>query len=111
MQDIAILIAGIILGILSGIIPGLHPNTILPLIPISESSGKVAIAMLGAYLCSSLVPSIFFGLPERGNLTAILQSHRFVMEGRGILALRAALLAIIAAGLLSAGLFIASLGA
>lgn len=87
-----LLIAGILLGMVAGLIPGLHSNTLAAALSGMGISGEDAavliIAMFGAHVMFSFVPSIFLGIPDEAVALSVLPGQRMTKEGKGIDALR-----------------------
>lgn len=103
---------GMCLGTFSGLAPGIHVNTLasllvlgLPsLIPFLEqicgSTGcsvapalLLACTILSAAICHSFLDyilSLIMGVPDESECMSVLPSHRLLLQGRGMSALRAA---------------------
>jgi putative membrane protein len=100
---------GILVGLIAGLFPGLHINfilSILAVIGLNKSDFSLfAISLFPSYLISSLLPSIFFAAPEAGNVTIMLPGQRLLKEGKGLLALKAAIFSIVIAALVCVVIF------
>ena len=87
-----LLVAGMLLGMVAGLIPGLHSNTLAAALSGMGISGEdaavVIIAMFGAHIMFSFVPSIFLGIPDEAVALSVLPGQRMTKEGKGIDALR-----------------------
>jgi putative membrane protein len=87
---------GLALGMLTGLIPGIHPNTVISILSSAGLGDEgLAMAIAGLYpasLIASFIPSIFFGVPDAGSVAVVLPGQRMALQGKGIAALRAALL-------------------
>lgn len=87
-----LLVAGILLGMVSGLIPGLHSNTLAAAISgmgvRGEDAAVLILAMFGAHVMFSFVPSIFLGIPDEAVAVSVLPGQRMAKEGKGVDALR-----------------------
>jgi len=103
---------GMGLGALSGLAPGIHVNTLAmllimaipssfpPLDGICRTTGcslppalLLSCAILSAAICHSFmdyIPSLIMGVPDETECLSVLPSHRLLLEGKGMNALRAA---------------------
>lgn len=89
-------ILGTFVGIATGIVPGLHINMIATLLLFFSSFiieiplfwMCFIIAMAVSHNFFDFIPSIFLGAPEEGNSLAALPGHRFLLEGRGLEAIK-----------------------
>lgn len=91
-------ILGALTGVFTGIIPGLHINMVATLL--LSFSGFVVnfplfwmcfiIAMAISHNFFDFIPSIFLGAPEEGNSLSALPGHKFLLEGRGLEAIKLA---------------------
>ncbi|MBI5046904.1 tripartite tricarboxylate transporter permease, partial [Candidatus Micrarchaeota archaeon] len=111
--DAIYIILGILVGLITGIVPGLHSNTVIAVISSlgldQNAVGALIIALFPAHLIASFIPSIFFGVPDSETLTVVLPGQRMVREGKGIIALKVALLSSLFAAALSSFVFYPSL--
>ena len=100
---------GIIIGLIAGLFPGLHINFILIILSSiglgSEDFSLFAISLFPSYIISTLIPSIFFAAPQSGNVTIMLPGQRLLKEGKGLLALKSAILSIIFCALICCVIF------
>ncbi len=107
-----VFLAGWALGIVSGIFPGLHSNTIISILDSLNIQpaqlALVIIALYPAHLMISIIPAIFFGIPEEGTVLMILPGHRMVLQGNGIAALKTVLASAIVAVLIALSIFFIS---
>ncbi len=99
---------GAAIGTFTGLVPGIHVNTaatiLLGAYPFMESliSGYVdpvwAPVLISCCIMSAsavhsfvdFVPSVFIGVPDPDDTLSVLPGHRLMMEGRGMVAVRAA---------------------
>ena len=99
---------GALAGTFTGIVPGIHVNTLaslmLILFPVLESiiSGYTdptyAPILVSSFIMSAsvvhsfvdFVPSVFIGAPDPDEVLSVLPGHRLMMEGKGMVAVRAA---------------------
>ncbi len=99
---------GAAIGTFTGLVPGIHVNTaatiLLGAYPFMESliSGYVdpvwAPVLISCCIMSTsavhsfvdFVPSVFIGVPDPDDTLSVLPGHRLMMEGRGMVAVRAA---------------------
>lgn len=96
IEYIVLFLLGIAAGVVAGILPGLHVNNIgvmaLPLIaafgidPLSFAIFLVAMATSQTFL--NFIPSIFLGAPEEGTVLSLLPTHKMLIEGRALEAVR-----------------------
>jgi putative membrane protein len=114
MEDAVSFICGMFFGFFSGLFPGLHPNTVIAVLSSLGLDDRMLalmiISLYPAHLVSSFIPSIFFGIPDRATVMAVLPGQRMVLMGEGIVALKTVLLSCLFAALLSVALFYFSLG-
>lgn len=114
MDDAISFIAGVACGFVSGLLPGLHPNTAIAvlssLVPDQRALAVMIISLYPSSLVSSFIPSIFFGVPDRATVVAVLPGQRMLLDGEGITALKVVLISCLLAALLSVALFVPSLG-
>ncbi|MFH1520131.1 MAG: tripartite tricarboxylate transporter permease [Candidatus Micrarchaeota archaeon] len=114
MEDLnpLVFLAGWILGIVSGIFPGLHSNTIISILDSMniepQQLALMIIALYPTHLIISIIPSIFFGIPEEGTVLLVLPGHRMVLQGNGIGALKIVLASSIVAALIAVSIFFIS---
>lgn len=113
MEDLASFIIGLILGLAGGLLPALHPNTIIAILASLGIDGRtlaiMIMALYPAHLAASYIPAIFFGMPERSTVVAVLPGQRMVLKGEGLAALKTVLLSCLIACLISIAFFYASL--
>lgn len=84
------------MGVFAGLIPGVHVNNLTPLVPmlvvslgLSPLGGAAAIVTMAVVQTfTSYIPSTFLGVPDEGTALSVLPTHRMVLEGRGLTALR-----------------------
>ncbi len=99
---------GAAIGTFTGLVPGIHVNTaatiLLGAYPFMEDliSGYVdpvwAPVLISCCIMSAsavhsfvdFVPSVFIGVPDPDDTLSVLPGHRLMMEGRGMVAVRAA---------------------
>jgi putative membrane protein len=96
LEYAALAMVGCLLGVLTGLTPGLHVNTVcllglsvysaLGLDALGFSVAMVAMSVTHTFL--DFIPSIFIGVPEEGTSLSILPTHRLVMEGKALEAVK-----------------------
>jgi putative membrane protein len=115
LEDTIAFLAGVSIGLAAGLLPAMHPNTLIAILAsLGFEPRALALMIIGLYPAShimSFIPSIFFGIPERETVVSALPGQRMVMEGKGMVALKAMLFSAIIAALLSCALFAFSLEA
>lgn len=89
-------LAGCLLGVLTGLTPGLHVNTVcllglsiyptLNLDPLAFSIVMVAMAVTHTFL--DFIPAIFLGVPEEATALSVLPTHRMLLAGKALDAVR-----------------------
>jgi len=100
-------IVGASAGMFSGLVPGIHVNTLASLMLISYPAIHSVIStfaepvhvpvLLSACIVSasvvhsfvSYVPSVFTGVPDQDNVMSMLPGHRLLLDGKGMVAVRA----------------------
>jgi putative membrane protein len=100
-------LAGASVGMFSGLVPGIHVNTLASLmlifypaigsfislfsdenyIPVLLSACIVSASVVHSFV--SYVPSVFTGVPDQDNVMSMLPGHRLLLEGKGMIAVRA----------------------
>jgi putative membrane protein len=100
-------LAGASVGMFSGLVPGIHVNTLASIMlifypsigmfislfadpqyaPILLSSCIVSASVVHSFV--SYVPSVFTGVPDQDNVMSMLPGHRLLLEGKGMVAIRA----------------------
>lgn len=101
-------IVGSTLGAFTGLVPGIHVNTLAAIMLASYTSlfsaisafaepASVPVLVSSCILSASVVhsfmdfiPSVFIGAPDADEALTMLPGHRLLMEGRGMVAVRAA---------------------
>jgi putative membrane protein len=99
--------AGASVGMFSGLVPGIHVNTLASLmlvsypllygvisifadpshVPVLLSACIVSAAVVHSFV--SYVPSVFTGVPDQDNVMSMLPGHRLLLQGKGMVAIRA----------------------
>jgi putative membrane protein len=93
---LGLILAGSITGIVAGLIPGIHVNTLcligLGLYPLlGVDPVMFALMMVSATVTQNFIdfiPAIFLGIPDSDTALSILPTHRLVIEGRGLEAVK-----------------------
>ena len=100
-------VAGAGLGVFSGLVPGIHVNTLAVLmlsfypaiqaglsevfppymVPMLVASCIISAAIVHSFV--AFVPSVFLGAPDPDEVMNVLPGHRLLLEGRGMVAVRA----------------------
>ncbi len=96
LEYLLLLLLGILAGIAAGLLPGLHVNNIgaialsaLPVLTISPVAFAIFLtAMATTQTFIDFLPSIFLGVPDEDTVLSLLPSHRLLLEGRGMEAVR-----------------------
>jgi len=93
---IFLVLAGCLLGTVTGLTPGLHVNTVcimgvalysrLGLDVIQFAVVMVAMSVTHTFL--DFIPAIFLGVPEEETALTILPTHRLLLEGRSLEAVK-----------------------
>jgi len=96
LDYLLLVLIGCILGVVTGLTPGLHVNTVTliglslyPLLGLSAlqfSIAMVAMAIVHTFL--DFIPSIFIGVPEESTALSVLPSHKLLIEGKAIEAVK-----------------------
>lgn len=90
------LLLGILAGVAAGLLPGLHVNNIgvmmlsvmaiLGIGPVTFAIFLTAMATTQTFI--DFIPSIFLGVPDEDTVLSLLPSHKLLLEGRGMEAVR-----------------------
>jgi len=90
------LLLGILAGTAAGLLPGLHVNNIgvmmlsamslLAIEPVAFAVFLTSMATTQTFI--DFIPSIFLGVPDENTVLSLLPSHRLLLEGRGMEAVR-----------------------
>ncbi|HIH38676.1 tripartite tricarboxylate transporter permease [Candidatus Woesearchaeota archaeon] len=93
---------GVSAGIFTGLTPGIHVNLVSILLFSSSpfllqyasvlSLGCFIVAMAVTHTFLDSIPSIFLGAPDPAMAMGVLPGHRYLLEGRGILAVKLTLI-------------------
>jgi putative membrane protein len=96
VEYLVYLLLGILAGVAAGLLPGLHVNnigvimlslmTVLGIDPLSFAVFLAAMATTQTFI--DFIPSIFLGVPDEDTVLSLLPSHRLLLEGRGMEAVR-----------------------
>ena len=104
----AMSIVGSTLGAFTGLVPGIHVNTLAAVmlasytslfsaisafaepeaVPVLVSSCILSASVVHSFM--DFIPSLFIGAPDADEALTMLPGHRLLMEGRGMVAVRAA---------------------
>ncbi|MFH1587809.1 MAG: tripartite tricarboxylate transporter permease [Candidatus Diapherotrites archaeon] len=100
------LLFGFIAGCFTGLTPGIHANNLAALALFLSFANPItaAVFILSAGITHSfvdIIPAIYLGAPEDETIFSALAGHRFFLEGRGIYAVRLALIGSLFAGIIS----------
>lgn len=92
------MLLGILAGVITGLTPGIHINLISSaLIAISATLLKhttpltlsvFIISMSVVHTFLDAIPSIFLGAPDSAQALGVLPGHRFLLQGKGLFALK-----------------------
>ncbi len=96
MVELVFWILGFLFGFLLGLIPSMHINNFLPLLLLLAYEFKMSgidfvifiSSMSASFLFSSFINSYFIGAVNEENFIGVLPSHKLLMKGKGMLALR-----------------------
>ena len=94
IEYICLLLLGSAAGVAAGLLPGLHVNNIgvlaLPLLSVFDPIGFAIFltAMATSQSFINFIPSIFLGVPDEDTVLSLLPTHRLLIEGRGMEAVR-----------------------
>ncbi|MDN5357374.1 MAG: putative rane protein [Candidatus Methanomethylophilaceae archaeon] len=101
-------LTGAFMGAFTGLVPGIHVNTLAAImlasypslssfisgfsdpevVPLLVSACIVSASVVHSFL--DFIPSVFIGAPDADEALTMLPGHRLLMEGRGMVAVRAA---------------------
>ena len=112
LEYVLFLLLGILLGVCTGLLPGLHVNTIsIMLLSVFPAMGidplQFAIlltSMATVHTFLDFIPSIFLGAPEESTVMSLLPTHKLLLQGKGIEAVRITAIASLYGVLFSLGL-------
>lgn len=96
LEYLFFLLLGVLAGVAAGLLPGLHVNNIgvmaLSLIPILGLDPIAFAVFLTAMATTQtfidFIPSIFLGAPDESTVLSLLPTHRLLLDGRGMEAVR-----------------------
>ncbi|MGV8176261.1 MAG: tripartite tricarboxylate transporter permease [Candidatus Bilamarchaeaceae archaeon] len=113
MISIILLVLFVLLGSVTGLMPGIHSNTVISvLVSLGVDPSLlpyIILAVFGAHLVFSFVPSIFFSVPDPSSAVSVLPGQRMVLEGEGLSALKVIIFSILLSALVSVAVFQPSL--
>jgi putative membrane protein len=97
-QIIIAIILGIFSGIVTGLIPGVHINlisatllSISPLLLVYTNSFILVVFIISMSVTHTFldtIPSIFLGAPDSSQVLGVLPGHRYLLKGKGLLAVK-----------------------
>lgn len=119
IEIIIAIIIGMTSGTITGLIPGIHINlistTLLSIAPILLSQNHVIITplLLSIFILSmsithtflDTIPSIFLGAPDSSQVLGVLPGHRYLLKGKGLVAVKLTIIGSYGAILISILLF------
>ncbi|MCD6466408.1 MAG: tripartite tricarboxylate transporter permease [Methanomicrobia archaeon] len=82
---------GVSLGTVTGLIPGIHVNTMIPFFYILNPSFEtciVIVALMVTHTFLDFIPSTLLGIPDETTALTVLPTHRMLLEGRGLEAIK-----------------------
>ncbi|MCK4637251.1 MAG: tripartite tricarboxylate transporter permease [Methanomicrobia archaeon] len=82
---------GVGLGTVTGLIPGIHVNTLIPFFYIVNPSFEtciVIVALMITHTFLDFIPSTLLGIPDETTALTVLPTHRMLLEGRGLEAIK-----------------------
>jgi putative membrane protein len=86
---------GVGVGAVTGLTPGLHVNALVLILSAAEVDPEGGAVMLVSAAVThtflDFIPTTFLGVPDEGTALSIFPSHRMVMEGYGLKAVRLSL--------------------
>lgn len=100
--------AGALLGAFTGLVPGIHVNTLAAVmltsypslyilvsgfaepetVPVLVSACIISASVVHSFM--DFIPSVFIGAPDADEALTMLPGHRLLMDGKGMVAVRAA---------------------
>ncbi len=96
LEYVLLTVVGCLLGVVTGLTPGLHVNTVclmglglyemLGLDPVEFGVAMVAMSVTHTFL--DFIPAIFLGVPEESTALSVLPTHRLLLEGRALEAVK-----------------------
>jgi putative membrane protein len=96
LEYLLLILAGCLVGLITGLTPGVHVNTVC-LIGLSLYAalgvdavgfGVFMIALAVTQHFIDFIPAIFLGVPDEGTALSILPTHRLLLEGRSLEAVK-----------------------
>jgi len=96
LDYILLIIAGCIIGTITGLTPGLHVNTVcligLSIYPLLGLDAiKFSVMMFATTLTQhfiDFIPAIFIGVPEESTALSVLPTHKLVLQGKAMEAVK-----------------------
>jgi putative membrane protein len=114
-QIIVAILLGVTAGIFTGLTPGIHINLISTMLLALSSSllnyttpfilAIFIISMSVTHTFLDAIPSIFLGAPDSAQALGVLPGHRFLLQGKGMFALKLTVMGSFGAVLISILLF------
>ncbi|MFH1721614.1 MAG: tripartite tricarboxylate transporter permease [Candidatus Altiarchaeota archaeon] len=96
IEYLILILIGCVLGTITGLTPGLHVNTLcllgmsiyprLGLSPLEFSIAMVSMSLTHTFL--DYIPAIFLGVPEEATCLSVLPTHRLLLQGKAMEAVR-----------------------
>jgi len=96
LEYLLLILAGCLVGLITGLTPGIHVNTVCLIgLSLYATLGVDAVGF-GVFMVSlavtqhfiDFIPAIFLGVPDEGTALSILPTHRLLLEGRSLEAVK-----------------------
>ncbi|MCX6695488.1 MAG: tripartite tricarboxylate transporter permease [Candidatus Altiarchaeota archaeon] len=96
IEYVLLILAGCVIGTITGLTPGLHVNTVcligLSLYPLLGMDALgFSVMMVATTLTQNFIdfiPSIFIGVPEEDTALSVLPTHKLVLQGKAMEAVK-----------------------
>lgn len=97
LEIFAAILLGVTSGIVTGLVPGIHVNLVsLLVVGIASSTRSIPLECLAAFIAGlaithtflDTIPSIYLGAPDSATVLSVLPGHRFLLEGKGLQAVK-----------------------
>ena len=90
-EVIQCILVGTGLGVITGLTPGIHVNTLIPFFYMVNPSFEtciIIVSMMITHTFLDFIPSTLLGVPDEATALTVLPTHRMLLEGRALEAIK-----------------------
>ncbi|HDM22497.1 MAG TPA: hypothetical protein ENG20_01775 [Methanomicrobia archaeon] len=90
-EVIQCILVGTGLGVITGLTPGIHVNTLIPFFYMVNPSFETCIIIVSLMITHTFldfIPSTLLGVPDEATALTVLPTHRMLLEGRALEAIK-----------------------